>query len=332
MDRHRDLTLRRCCLLLVALMAFAPAPALAHESQAVAPADLWHTWQPDPSVLIGALLFGWLYTRGTAAIWRHPGGRRGLPRWRVACFWAGLATLVVALASPLDTLDGTLFSAHMGQHLLLVSVVPPLLLLGLPLLVMLDGLPRAGRRWLMDRWLSRAWPGALWWWLTQPLLAWVLNALGVWVWHEPTLYQAAVRHEPIHICEHLTFLLTSVLFWWCIIQPVGRRRLDPGVAVLSLFLMGMQGAMLGALLTFWPHPWYPIYIGRTTLWSISVMSDQRLAGLMMWIPAGAVYMVAGLILIGQWLRDDDGGPVVAPDHPRTVAPVPGISGGSIDHP
>lgn len=333
MDRSRDLTSRRLCLLLGAVLAaLAPVPALAHESQAVAPTDLWHAWQPDPSVLIGALLAGWLYARGTATIWRHAGGRRALPGWRVFCFWAGLAALVLALASPLDTLAGTLFSAHMGQHLLLVAVVPPLMLLGLPLLVVLDGLPRGWRRWLVDRWQAREWPGALWWWLTQPLLAWVLNAAGVWVWHEPTLYQAAVRHEAIHICEHLTFLITSFLFWWCIIQPVGRRRLDPGLAVLSLFIMGMQGAVLGALLTFWPQPWYPIYVGRTILWSMSAMSDQRLAGLMMWIPAGAVYMLAGLILIGQWLGDDEGGPMVAPAQPRTVATARGISGGSGDHP
>lgn len=328
MDRRDDRTLPRLCLLaLPVLAALAPLPAFAHESQAVAPADLWHAWQPDPSVLVGALLVGWLYARGAAAIRRHAGGQRALPGWRLFCFWAGLATLALALASPLDTLAGTLFSAHMAQHLLLMAVVPPLMLLGLPLLVVLDGLPRPWRRWLVDRWGARAWPGTLWFFLTGPVVAWLLNAAGTWVWHQPALYQAAVRHEGIHIGEHLTFLVTSFLFWWCIIQPVGRRRLDHGLAVLSLFAMGMQGAMLGALLTFWPQPWYPLYIGRTTLWGLSALSDQRLAGLMMWIPAGSVYMLAGLVLIGQWLKDDDGA-VVAPATARAgPAPFP-VSGGS----
>ncbi|MGB3329100.1 MAG: cytochrome c oxidase assembly protein, partial [Thermomicrobiales bacterium] len=293
----------------VAIFLASSSLAAAHTTEAVPPGRLLQVWQADPWVLIGALITGWLYVRGLGSL-NEIGARTGrgpvVSHARAWAFFAGLATLVVALASPLDAATATIFSAHMVQHVLLVAMAPPLVLLGLPMTVILNGLPRAWRRPIAL--LPHRVPGlarilAV---VTMPIVAWFIHAGTLWLWHVPQFYDAAVESERIHAVEHATFVLTAFLFWWTIV-PAGahaRNALGPGLGILSVFAMGMQGAALGIILTFWSTPLYPVYLGRSELWHISTLSDQRLAGLIMWIPAGSVYVAAAMLLLRAWFRDD----------------------------
>ncbi|MGB3305408.1 MAG: cytochrome c oxidase assembly protein [Thermomicrobiales bacterium] len=312
----------RALVLALAVSGVLPRIASAHTSQTVAPADLMRFWSPDPLVVVGVLTGGWLYARGTGRL-REAGARTGrgpvIGTGRIIAFWCGLLTLFIALASPLDTATATVFSAHMIQHVLLIAVAPPLLLLGSPLTVMMNGLPRSWRRPLA-RTGTRPLPAVVLGFLTLPAVAWILHATTLWLWHEPALYQAAVRHEGIHLAEHATFVITALLYWWTIVPAsrTAKNSLGPGMGILSVFAMGMQGAALGALLTFWGGVIYPVYIGRSELWGFSALSDQRLAGLIMWIPAGSIYVVAALMLLGQWFRLDGEQSSLPPSADRTI--------------
>ncbi len=296
-----------------------PETALAHTSDIVAPTDVMRFWSPDPLVVIGALVVGWLYARGSGNL-REIGKRtrRGLiiSSGRIAAFWAGLGTMVIALASPLDTVTATVFTAHMIQHILLIAVGPPLILLGSPMTVILNGVPRSWRRPIARASGLPAISGTMAI-LTIPVIAWSVHAITLWIWHDPTLYQAAVRHEWLHLVEHFSFVATAFFYWWTIIPASNRahNNVGPAFGILSVFAMGMQGAALGAILSFWGSVIYPVYGGRSELWGISALSDQRLAGLVMWIPAGSIYLVAALLLLGQWFQVD------TVDHANTVVGV-----------
>lgn len=263
--------------------------ALAHDGQPPAPHDLWSAWSWDPVILASLLLSAWIYTAG----W-HELRRRAAPHQlnrRAVFFIAGLATLFLALISPLDAISGALFSAHMTQHMLLIVVAPPLLALGVsPGSFMLGLAPpirkELGRWWHATRHLKPAWHV-----LTQPWVAWALNVLTVWIWHAPGLYQLTLENEALHMLAHFGFMGTSLLFWWVTIRPGGS---DP--AVISLFTMSLQCGLLGALITFAPTPWYVHYATTTQVWGLSPLEDQQLAGAIMWIPVGAVYTLAALIL------------------------------------
>jgi putative membrane protein len=291
-------------------MLVLPLGVSAHTSQAVAPRDLMQFWTPDPAVVVACLVSGWLYLRGAGKL-REIGERTGrgsiIPIWRVVAFWCGLATLLIALASPLDTATATIFSAHMVQHIMLISVGPPLILLGNPMTVIMNGLPRPWRRPIAQ--LEHRVPGlapALRI-LTAPIVAFVVHVSTLWIWHFPPFYDAAVRHESLHLVEHATFVMTAFLYWWKIIPAtrVSTRTVSPAVGILSVFAMGMQGAVLGTILTFSGSVLYPVYSGRSELWGISTISDQRLAGLIMWIPAGSVYVGVAMLLLALWFREEE---------------------------
>lgn len=250
-------------------------------------------WAWDPSVVLGccALALGYL------AVVRF----RPVPQ--APWFFAGVGVLLFALVSPLDVLgDRYLFSVHMVQHLLLLLVVPPLLLRGLPV----DPLRRLLRRPLLHR-VERG--------LTHPLVAWLLAAGTLWVWHVPTLYGAALASEPIHIGQHLTFLVTATIFWWRICVPLPERRLAPMLTLPYLFTAGLSNAVLGALLTFAPAGLYPAYGHPVDLlgilptlrgaWGLSPAVDQQLGGLLMWVPGGLVYLGALLAVVIHWYQTAD---------------------------
>jgi putative membrane protein len=269
---------------------------LAHEGEPPAPHDLWSAWNWDFVIILSLVLSAWIYLKG----YRELRGRAGLGRsalsWRAASFVCGLILLFLTLISPLDALSAALFSAHMLQHMLLIVIIPPLLVLGISpgffVLAFTSSVRRKlGRGWQKMSALQPAWHA-----LTQPLVAWTLNVLALWAWHLPRLYQIALENETLHMLEHFTFLGTSLLFWWSVLRPEIRpRHGDP--AILSLFTMAFQGGFLGALIIFARTPWYSIYASTTQPWGLSPLEDQQLAGAIMWIPGGGVYTLAALILL-----------------------------------
>jgi cytochrome c oxidase assembly factor CtaG len=266
------------------------------------PSNLWSYWNWQPLVLLGLGLTAALYGRGVWRLWGRAGRGQGIHYWQVVAFGAGLTTLAVALLSPLNALAQALFSAHMVQHLLMIVVAAPLLVMGAPLLPFIWSLPKSTRQAVGQGWKRAPLIQQGGHTLTQPLVVWVLYTVTLWAWHLPALYQAALEKVWVHEVEHLAFLGTALLFWWLVIQPTGRRRLDYGAGILFIFTAALHNGALGALLAFARTPLYPIYTSSVAGWNMSLLEDQQLAGLIMWIPPSVIYVVTALTLLGAWLQ------------------------------
>ena len=286
---------------------------LVHIGVAPEPHDLWRAWTLSPAVLTGLALGGWLYARGLRALWRRAGHGRVVSPARAWAYYGGLASLFLALVSPVDAVGGALFSVHMTQHLLLMMVAAPLIVLGDPVTVTLWALPLRWRRRVGLWWRHARSLNAVWRVLTLAPVAWTLHVVTLWLWHAPSFYESALLSESVHVVEHATFFLTALLFWWLLFAPRG-HRLGIGAKVAYLFAAMLQGTILGAVITFARHPWYWSYFGTTNAWGLTPLEDQQLAGLIMWIPAGLIYLAALIPLLGSALRSDGGTHRVRPGH------------------
>lgn len=229
----------------------------------------------------------------------------------VWCFAAGAFTLALALVSPLDNLSDDLFSAHMTQHVLLSVVAPPLLVLGAPHLALVWALPRGVRRRAVLAVRHSTVRGA-WLAITAPSVAWILHAIAMWSWHAPRAYELALGNDAVHALEHLSFVGTASLVWWPIVYPRTTRRAAYGLGVMTLFATAMQTGVLGALIALSHHLLYPAQAAHTLRWGLGALEDQQLAGLIMWIPGGLLYLAAMAVLFVRWLEPLD--PAVLPDH------------------
>lgn len=268
----------------------------------VTPAGVWEAWTFDPVVVVSLLLAGWAYGYGVRRLWANGRGR-GVNPAQVFAFSAGLAALAIALVSPVSALGHTLFAAHMVQHLILVLVAAPLLVFGAPFLPCSLALPRTRRRDLhaLGRTHGAAAARAA---LTAPLVVWILHVGALWVWHVPALYEAALRSQLLHVVEHLSFFLTALLFWALII-PIGRPRMPYPARLGYVFVTGLQSGALGAILTFASVPLYSVHAAGANAWGLSALEDQQLAGVIMWIPAGVVYLATMALLFIRWMRSMD---------------------------
>jgi putative membrane protein len=286
--------------LAAAAVALASVPALAHDGHAVAEPR----WEPWDTVFAVALLASvGFYAGGVRRLWRSPSGRQALRPWRVGAFGLGWLALAVALASPLDPLSDALFSAHMTQHELLMLMAAPLFVLARPGIPLLWALPWRARERVAAR-LRRPWFRGAWRALTGPVVVFLLHGVALWVWHAPVLFEAALRNQGVHAVQHAMFFWTAVLFWYALVH--GRYgRLGYGAAVLFVFLTGVHSGILGALLTWAPRVWYRTYEGRTEAYGWSALEDQQLAGLIMWVPVGAVFLVVGLAFFAAWLAESE---------------------------
>ena len=256
----------------------------------------WAAWSLDPIALVLVPLSAWLYARGLA---RSQGSRRQRhPAWRPAAFYAALATIFVALVSPLDRLADELFLAHMVQHLLLVSVAPPLLLLSAPMIPVLRGVPRGVRRALVIPGLKSPLVRVPLRFVAQPLVAWPLYVTALLAWHIPNAFELALRNPAAHLLEHVIFLGTAVLWWWNVVDPV---PLKPNLSYLArvpyIFLTTVPVFVLGAFLTFSPSAWYGHYSASTPDYGLTPLEDQQLGGIIMWIPGSLILMTALLIVL-----------------------------------
>lgn len=305
-NEMKDGRKRRRDLLLLSLFCFsllASTSASAHEGKPHTLADLPYTWGLDPLVILSLLVSGWLYLRGARRLWREGAKGRWPWRWEAWAYAAGWLTLFVALVSPLHPLGEVLFSAHMTQHELLMLVAAPLLVLGRPLVPFLWALPLSWRQRLGAVGKQGA-VQMVWRKLTNPLVAWAVHGLALWVWHAPLLFEATLRSDAVHTLQHISFLGSALLFWWALIHgPQG--LMGYGAAVLYMFTTSVHSGVLGALITFASAVWYPAYAGTTESWGLTPLEDQQLGGLIMWVPAAVVYIIAGLALMAGWMRESE---------------------------
>jgi putative membrane protein len=256
-------------------------------------------WSFEPGVVIPLIVVGAVYARG-AYVMRVRSSHA--PRaTAIAAFAGGWATLVVGLVSPVDGISEQLFSMHMVQHELLMALAAPLLVASRPgpALVWAFG---SGSRPVLVRLLRAPLVRRTWRALTQPFTAWLVQTVVIWLWHAPPLFEAALHSDLIHAIQHLAFLGSAVAFWWSIMH--GRREAR-GLAIVSLFTTAVHTGVLGALMTFARSPWYPAYGAGPEAWGLTLIGDQQLAGLIMWIPASAAYLVATLSTAYRWLHDSE---------------------------
>jgi putative membrane protein len=281
-------------VMLAVALALQALPAAAHGTNASG-----HELAEDVlgAALVSLLLaVAYLYAKGVAALWRSAGRGRGVRRAEVACFALGWAVLAAALLPPLDTQTHRSFAVHMIQHELLMVVAAPLLVLGRPLEAWAWALPLPTPRSLHR--LTRAKPlRRAWRMLTAPFSAWTVHALSVWLWHVPVLFRLALESVPLHILQHGCFFGSALAFWWA---AFGKgTRAPTATSIASLFTTMLHTSALGALLTFAPTVWYAT--GQIPPFGLTPLEDQQLGGLVMWVPGGLGYMIAGLAIVARWL-------------------------------
>jgi putative membrane protein len=285
-----------------ALIALMPVSVLAHSGPPPVPETLWSTWNLDPFVLLVLSLAVLVYVRGVRAIWARAGRGNGVRPWQFATGLAGYFTIAVALISPLDPLGTALFSAHMGQHILLIMIAPLLLILADVSSASIWGLPSNVRRSIPALWRQSGPARPVWGLIARPLPALALHSLVLWAWHVPVLYDAAIRIEFIHWVEHLTMFGSAALFWWVALQRGRNAAMNYGVGLLMLFGLVLQKTALGALLSFSPTPWYSEYSASTAAWGLTPFEDQQLAGAVLMGPGGFIYLIVGVTLFAGWFR------------------------------
>lgn len=263
-------------------------------------------WSFQPAIVAGLILAAGLY----AIAVRHGegAGRRPPPVWQRMAYYGGLLTVALALLGPLDAFNDDAFFLHMVQHLALMQIAAPLILLGRPLQVFLRGLaPRYSRPVLRTLLRPRGTRWALTV-LTNPLTAFLLFNGSLIFWHVPKFYDAALESGTVHEVEHLAFFATALLYWWAIIEPVPRHhKVAAGWALGSVFFTTVVANALGAVLTLAGGVIYPFYLTTTNPWNLSPQVDQQLGGLIMWIGGGMIYAA---ILLGMLIQaiNREGGP------------------------
>ena len=265
----------------------------------------WTAWPAEPVLLISLAAVASLYWLGWSRLNRVAGGG-AVSTPRAVAFSAGCIAVAIALLSPVAVYSERLFFMHMIQHLLLLLIAPPLLLLGKPLVPMLWGLPGSWRRSLGQvlgpgRILARI--GHI---LTMPLFAAAAFIITIAVWHIPVFYDAAQGRSLTHDLEHLMFFGTALLYWWPVIHPAGgRRRLSYALALPYLLPPFLESMLIGVLLTFADRPLYRTYAEMAMPWGFNVVTDQQLGGLIMWIPGGMLFLIPLVGLLGALLRDEE---------------------------
>lgn len=245
-------------------------------------------WSTAMLVITAAIyLNGWRLVRVTRP--------HELPAWRAMCFVGGLLVIWLALASPIDALADYLLLAHMTQHIIFISVAPPLIVLGCPAVPLLRGLPRSLVRDDLGPWIASKATHRLRKLITHPLFGWLSMNLAILTWHIPAAYELALRSERWHDCEHGCFFFGSLAFWWFVLQPWPSRSSWPRWMVLPyIFSSNIVNIGLSAFLTFSGYVVYPTYASVPRLFGIGALDDQAAAGCEMWA-LGSLPFIAALI-------------------------------------
>jgi putative membrane protein len=256
---------------------------------------IFEEWSPPLFLTISMLIVAIVYIRGWFLI--RVTRPTMFPTWRLVCFLLGIGTLWISIASPLDGFADALLSAHMVEHLLLMSFVPPLLLLGLPVVPLLRGLPPVLTRTLLGPIIRNHSLRQLGAWLTTPIVAWLAMNLSFLGWHIPAAYDFALEHEAWHDVEHLCFLGTSILFWWPLLRPWPTRSPSLGWFMLPyLVLADIVNTVISAFLAFCERPVYGYYLKEPNIFGINPVTDQRAGAVAMWVIGSLVFLVPAVAI------------------------------------
>jgi putative membrane protein len=259
---------------------------------------LVHGWEIPPFLTLFSLLALVLYIRG----WRRGHALRPaeLPAWRAGCFCGGILSFLLAIASPIAAFDDTLLTAHMIQHLILMAVAPPLILLGAPMVPMLRGLPQSIVRGVAAPLLRLRFLRELGHGLVHPVVGWLALNLAYIGWHIPVSYELALRSEGWHEVEHGCFFFTALLFWWTVVQPwPSRSRWTRWAVIPYLLTADFVNTGVSAFLTFSGRVLYPSYADAPRVVALSPLDDQIAAGAFMWVAGSLLYLIPAVLLAYQ---------------------------------
>ena len=279
--------------LLALMLVLAASPAAAHGGHSHGTGLGW-TLDPLLTVPLGLALI--VYVLG----WRRLAARASQAPKGWPLFVSGWLVLTLALVSPLHEAGERSFTMHMIEHELIMLVATWLLAASHSGGVLAWGLPRPLRSALGGSWKSPL--SALWKRLTEPVTATAIQAIVLWAWHAPPLFDHALDSFGWHIAQHACFLVSSLIFWWAMLNPRGRAN-GYGTSAACLFATSLIGGALGALMALSQSPWYADYaaMGVTGI-GLDPTDDQRLAGLIMWIPGGLVHGAAAVALFYRWFK------------------------------
>lgn len=290
-------------LLLAALAALLPATAFAHGEGKPAPGPwtLLRDWEFDPFFVIPVALVCWLYLQGVSAVNRaHP--KSPHPRKRTVYFFLGIATLILAIMSPLAAYEGELFAVHMWQHMLITLVAAPLLLLGTPITLALRASSvRIRKGVLLPVLHSRVLKV-----IAFPVLAWLLFAFTMWASHFSPLYNAALENIWLHRLEHGWYIVAALFFWWPVVaaDPTPWRMNHP-IRMLYVFLQMPQNSFLALAVYNAKSVLYPHYEGIVRDWGPSALQDQQLAGISMWVVGDLLFLIALVFVAYGWVQHEE---------------------------
>lgn len=254
----------------------------------------WLNWGGDISVVAGVFFLEVVYLLSVGPLRRRYPDSSEVSTRRIVVFSLGLWAIFFALYSPLDQLsDHYLFSAHMVQHLLLVLVGPPLMLMGVP-------------GWMLRPLLRIPGVFSLARVLTFPVLAALLFNIVFAIWHVPAIYEAGLNNISVHIFQHLTFIATGVIMWWPVLSPMKELpRLPYAGQVLYLFVLSVPPAIVGALITFADGILYETYAAAPEIWGISPEADQQIGGVIMKLPGFLIFVAAAGIIFFSWAAKEE---------------------------
>ena len=285
-----------------ALLALAATVALGHNDRPPVPAfpSALLAWTLDPVPIVGVCIAAAAYVWAERRVARgHPASPA--PRHRRWLFMGGLAAILVALVSPVDTYENVLFSVHMVQHMLLEMVAAPLIVLSAPITLVLRASGPSARRAILA--VLHSQPAR---WLTFPLVTWFLFAGVNWGWHFSGLYNLALENDLVHYLEHASFLAAALLFWWPAIGPDPQPwRMPHAVRLMYLFLAMPQNSFLGVALLSTQRVLYLHYVTVVRAWGPTPLDDQHLGGTVMWVFGDMVFLAAMLGVVWAWMRFED---------------------------
>lgn len=243
------------------------------------------------SIVLTAVVYvrGWLVIRRTR--------KAQFTDVRLVSFLGGLGLLWLAVGSPMDGFADVLLSAHMVEHLLLMSAIPMMLLYGLPVVPLLRGLPGPVVRWIVGPLLRVSVLRRVGQWLVTPAVAWLAMNVAYLGWHAPAAYDLALENETWHGVEHMCFLVTSLLFWWYVMRPwPAKERRDDWVVLVYLALADVVMTLLSAFLAFCDRPVYSYYLDHPNPFHIPVLEDQVLGAVVMWVLGSFAYLVPAMVI------------------------------------
>lgn len=274
----------------------------------------WTRWELHPSILVGCGLLLLGYTALIGPLRRRYGWGPPVADSKVLCFLSAIALIFLSLNGPLhDLSDNFLFSAHMIQHMLIMLIMPPLLLLGLP-------------SWILTPLLRRRPVYVTARVITNPLIAFgIYNAVFAG-WHFPQFYNWALVNHDVHIVQHLMFMAAATIMWWPVVNPAPElKRLNTPVRLLYLFALGIPMSIVSAIITLNDRVMYPFYNEAPRVFPLlSPLDDQQLGGLIMWVPGAIIFWGAITIIFLRWARREERDEwrerdliAAAPSHGRT---------------